>query len=253
MILIADNLNVLNPVVAESLVRLDPGPLQRLAKRCVAAGAALLDLNPGYLSRRQEDRMAFLVETVQEACPVRLVLDSPDPRILLKGLAVCRDKPIINGLSLEPSKLEGMLAIAVEHDLEVIALLMDERSFPPPRLDEKIALALEIWQQALNRGLPAQRLIFDPVVPNLSWPDAFSRVAEAVKTIRLLTGTEIFSQRMRSIAGLSNLRSGLRSRFGFEFEAHCLSLLAGAGLDWALVDVLNPRLIETWRLIEQMT
>lgn len=47
MILAADNLNVLNPVVAAALQSLNPHPLQELARRCEEAGAQWLDLNPG--------------------------------------------------------------------------------------------------------------------------------------------------------------------------------------------------------------
>ena len=66
MIVAADNLHALNPVVAAALKDLAPGPLQELARRCEQAGAKILDLNPGYLPARHEDRMAFMVEAVQQ-------------------------------------------------------------------------------------------------------------------------------------------------------------------------------------------
>ena len=50
MIVVADNLNVVNPVVAAALQNLEAGPLQELARRCEQAGAKILDINPGYLS-----------------------------------------------------------------------------------------------------------------------------------------------------------------------------------------------------------
>ena len=50
MIVAADNLHALNPVVAAALKDLDPGPLQELARRCEQAGAKILDLNPGFLA-----------------------------------------------------------------------------------------------------------------------------------------------------------------------------------------------------------
>jgi hypothetical protein len=62
MMVVADNLDAANPAVADALKNLDPKPLQELARRCQVAGAKLLDLNPGYLSKQQEDRMAFMVE-----------------------------------------------------------------------------------------------------------------------------------------------------------------------------------------------
>jgi 5-methyltetrahydrofolate corrinoid/iron sulfur protein methyltransferase len=65
LIIAADNLEPLNPVIAQALASLDPLPLQELARRLEQAGASLLDINPGYLSPRHYDRMAFMVEAVQ--------------------------------------------------------------------------------------------------------------------------------------------------------------------------------------------
>ena len=92
MILIADNIQPANPRVAEAMERLDPGPIRDIARRCREAGAEFLDINPGFLTRRKQDRMAFLVETVQEEVDLPLVLDSPNPDLLTLGLAACRQK-----------------------------------------------------------------------------------------------------------------------------------------------------------------
>ncbi len=50
MLIAADNLNALNPVVAASLKHLDKRPLQDLVRRLDQTGVDLIDLNPGYLS-----------------------------------------------------------------------------------------------------------------------------------------------------------------------------------------------------------
>ena len=56
----------------------------------------------------------------------------------------------------------------------------------------------------------------------------------------------------RTMAGLSNLRSGLRHNYPVRVEEAVLGLLAGAGLKMALVDVLQPGLMETVRVINQV-
>ena len=53
------------------------------------------------------------------------------------------------------------------------------------------------------------------------------------------------------MAGLSNLRSGLRQTYPVRVEKAALALLAGAGLGVALVGVLQPELMETVRVIKQ--
>ena len=55
----------------------------------------------------------------------------------------------------------------------------------------------------------------------------------------------------RTMAGLSNLRNGLRHTYPLRVEEAALALLAGAGLGLALMDVLQPGLMETVRVINQ--
>ena len=240
MIVAADNLTGANPAVARALRDLDPQPLKDLARRCSAAGARMLDLNPGYLSRRHEDRLAFLVEAVQEVTSLPLILDSPNPRVLAQGLPACRETPILNAVTLEEEKLQEMLPLAREHGAPLVLLLLDERSFPPPTLEGKVALALELRERALTAGLTEEQLIYDPVLPNLSWPDAMFQAGEAVKLVRALASGVVLGEPARTMAGLSNVRSGLRRQYPPELEYTLLALLAGAGLSLALLDVLQP-------------
>jgi len=252
LLLAADNLHGLNPLVRDAMQRLDPAPIQDLARRCEQAGALFIDLNPGYLSRRNEDRMAFLVEAVQEAVSLRLILDSPHPRVLAAGLSACREAPVLNALSLEEEKLDGILPLAVEHKTQLVLIIMDQQSFTPPGLEEKLAIAIELRARCLAAGLSHEDLIFDPVLPNLSWQDAFSRVAEDMRTVRLLASGAIFQEPCRTMVGLSNLRSGAKQRFPPALEKTCLGLLAGAGLAVVMADVFQTDLMAEFHRINQM-
>ncbi|MFZ2087918.1 MAG: dihydropteroate synthase [Desulfobaccales bacterium] len=252
MIIAAENLTGASPMVAQALKDLDPKPLQEMARRCAAAGAHLLDLNPGYLSRRLEDRMAFMVAAVQEVTSLPLILDSPNPRLLAGGLAACRDKPILNAVTLEEHKLKEILPLAAAHQTQVVLLLLDEKSHPPPTLEGKVALAVELRERCLAAGLSDEQLIFDPVLPNLRWPDAWPQTGAGFKTVRYLATGELFGVPARTMVGLSNLRSGLRNIYPVEMEIIVLALLAGAGLSYALVDVLSPAIQEAVELIHRM-
>ena len=249
MIIAADNLTGANPVVAQALRDLAPQPLQDLARRCVEAGAQILDLNPGYLSRRLEDRMTFLVDAVQEVTTLPLILDSPNPRVLAQGLAACRDKPILNAVTLEEEKLKKILPLAAAHQTRVVLLLLDEKSHPPPTLEGKVALAMELRERALAAGLTDEQLIYDPVLPNLRWPDAWPQTGAGFRTMRYLASGSLFGVPVRTMVGLSNLRSGLRGIYPVEMEITVLALLAGAGLTYVLADVLSPAIQEAATLI----
>jgi cobalamin-dependent methionine synthase I len=252
LIIAADNLNILNPAVARALNALDPRPLQELARRCEQAGANLIDINPGFLPPRRHDRMAFMVEAVQQVTNLRLILDSPDARVLTRGLAAAQKPPILNACTLEEKKIRDILPLAATHQTDLVLLLLNARSFPAAALEGKITLALELRAHALAAGLTDAQLIFDPVLPNLTWPDAWTQVGEVIKTIRLLHGGELWGEPAWTMAGLSNLRSGLRHTYPVRVEEAALALLAGAGLGLALVDVLQPGLMETVRVINQV-
>ena len=252
MVLAADNLTGAHPLVAQALRDLDPRPLQDLARRCEAAGARMLDLNPGYLSRRHEDRMAFLVDAVQEVTSLPLILDSPNPRVLAQGLAACRETPILNAVTLEEEKLQEILPLAVTHQTPVVLLLLDKKSHPPPSLEGKVAVALELRERALDAGLTDQQLIFDPVLPNLRWPDAWPQIGADFRTVRYLAAGSLFGVPVSTMVGLSNLRSGLRELYPVQMEVTVLALLAGAGLSLALANVLDPTIREQAHLMTQI-
>jgi cobalamin-dependent methionine synthase I len=250
MIFAADNIHPLHPEVAAAMDRLDPEPIRLRARRLADAGAQWIDVNPGYLPRSRADRMTFLVETIQEAVSLPLILDSPDPRLLEKGLRACRKTPVLNGLTLEPRKLDGILPLAVEHQTPVVALLLDAKSFSPPTVEEKAALAVELHGRALDAGLPHEGILLDPVVPNMGWPDAPARIAHTIETVRLLSRGHLLGKPTRTLAGLSNLRSGLRRSLGPELDCALLGALAQAGLHAVLADALNGHLVRAWRFLE---
>ncbi|SHG30202.1 5-methyltetrahydrofolate corrinoid/iron sulfur protein methyltransferase [Desulfacinum infernum DSM 9756] len=250
MLFAADNIHPLNPDVAAAMDKLDPEPIRHRARRLRDAGVQWIDVNPGHLPRSKEDRMTFLVETIQEAVSLPLILDSPNPRVLRRGLESCRETPILNGLTREPRKLGEILPLAVEHRTPLVVLLLDEKSFSPPTVEEKAALAVELHGRAVEAGIPHEHLIFDPLVPNMAWPDAPARIAHTIETVRLLSRGDLLGRTARTLVGLSNLRSGLRKSMGPELECALLGALGQAGLHAVLADALNGRLVRAWKFLE---
>jgi cobalamin-dependent methionine synthase I len=252
MLIAADNINAMNPIVSRAMESLDPEPIQELAKMCAQRGAQFIDINPGYLSRRKEDRMQFLVEAVQEVVSARLILDSPNAGVLARGLSVCKTTPLLNALSLEPQKLNEILPLAVQYGTPLVLLIMDAKSFTPPTMEEKIAIAVELREHCLNAGLRTEDLVFDPVLPSLSWDDAYLRISEGLRAVTLLASGAVFSEPVRTMIGLSNLRSGQKTRYSIKIEETCLALFAGAGLSIALMNVLKSELKPATDLIRQI-
>jgi len=247
MRIVADNLHVIRPEIARALAALDPGPIQDLVRRCVQAGAQAIDLNCGPLKRAPERHMTFLVETVRAVTDLPLLLDTTNPTALSAGLAACGGRAIINGFSLEPAKLETILPLARQYDAEIVGYLLHPDSRVPHTADELMALAVDVFEAYRALDLDPARLIVDPVVAPLSWPDGTRHNRAVLTLIRQLP--DLLGTPVRTMAGLSNLASGaLPLARKIALEQAFLPMLAAAGLDLLLVNALHGPTLETARI-----
>jgi 5-methyltetrahydrofolate corrinoid/iron sulfur protein methyltransferase len=236
MKLVADNLQITRPVMTTALQRHEPEPLQAMVMELEAAGAEAIDLNTGPLGRHADRDMAFCLEAVQAVTDLPILIDTANPRAMQAGLEASRKTVVVNGVSLEPRKLETILPLAVDHDVAVVGYLLDERSRMPPRLDDRLSIALELFQNCRAAGLQPGRLIIDPVVAPLIWQDGLQRNRDLLEMLRRLP--ELLDVPVRTIVGLSNLTTGkgppeLKRRL----EQTYLCMLAAAGLSWVLLDI----------------
>lgn len=244
MIIVADNLHVINPKIASALADFDPEPIREMAVTCRNAGAQAMDINSGPLPKTPEKHFSFLVETVQKSCDLPLILDTTNPAALEAGLKVCRQPAVINGFSLEPSKIERILPLAARYDTDIIGYLLGPNSQVPIEAEEMMAMAVEIFDTFLKTGLPSQRLIIDPVIAPLSWDNGIQHNQAVLQVIRRLP--DLLGTPVRTIAGVSNLASGaMPVSKKIELERAFLPMLAAAGLDMALLNVLHASTVQT--------
>ena len=246
MQIVADNLTITNPRIADAINRMDPGPIIDLVRRCQAAGAQMIDINPGPLTKRPEEKMAFLVTTVRQATEMPLLLDTSNPTALEAGLHACGGHAIVNGFSLEPAKLESILPLARAYRSKIIGYLLYPNSNVPPDAAERLTIALEIFSRHCEAGLAPELLIIDPVVPPLIWQNGHTQAMEVVKVIRTLP--ELLGFPVETIAGISNLTSGSGNAVHKPIYEQCYTaMLAEAGLSMALVNVLHTHTVATIR------
>jgi len=251
MIIVADNLQIVNPVVAEAVSRLDAAPIRNLVRRCQKAGAQAIDINPGPLSRMPEKYFAFLVETVQDTTSLPLLLDTTNPDALEAGLRVCRRPAIINGFSLEPAKLDRILPLAAEYHTDIIGYLLGPGSQVPVEEEEMMALAVEVFEAFRRTGLGPERLVIDPVIAPLRWDQGLRHNQAVVNLIRLLP--DLLGVPVRTIAGISNLASGpVPIKRKIELESAFLPMLAAAGLSMALLNVFHQPTVHTAGLCDAL-
>ena len=246
MQIIADNLQIMNPRVADALARRDPASIHDIIRACLSNGADAIDLNPGPLKREAADRMRFLVETVQEYCDLPLLIDTADPSAMEAGLQAVRNPAIINGISIEPAKLEKMLPLAKTYDADIIGYLLRDNGQVPPDATGRLAVATELFQVITSAGIDEGRLIIDPIVVPITWDNGPYQSREVLEVIRQLP--DLLGYPVRTVAGLSNLTSGGPSMEKKEtLESAYLTMLAEAGLDMVLANLRHFRTIKSVR------
>jgi len=244
MIVVADNLRITLPAVQQAVERLDPEPIRQVAKACKAAGARAMDINSGPLNRDPAEKMSFLVRSVQACTDLPLVLDTTNPDAMAAGLAACNGRAIINGVSLEPEKLQRILPLAQQTDADLVAYLLRPDGHVPADTAGRMEAAVQLFAECENAGIAPDRLIFDPIVAPLAWQDGNRQNMAVLETIRTLP--DLLGTPVRTMAGLSNLTTGApdaaaRKRYQQAF----LPMLAAAGTDFILMNVLDPDLMRT--------
>ncbi len=247
MIIAADNLTGSRPSVRRALEQRDEGLVTQLCAELHQAGAAWIDLNPGYLSpAARADTWAWLIKTAEAASPATLILDAAEPATLAQAVEFCSRPPVLNMATAEPSRLAPVLDIAAHHGLPVIAATMT--ATVPLAVEERLALAALIGEEARQRGISGHRLILDPMVMPLALPQGEAHAAAVLAALRALPQIlEPAPSRLIALSNLVTASAGAKANFA---AAPFLAAAAGAGLEVALMDALDPELMRLSRMLK---
>jgi 5-methyltetrahydrofolate--homocysteine methyltransferase len=206
-----------------------------LARRQVAAGAHLVDVNCATLMEDEVACMEWAVRTIQDALDVRLSIDSPNPAALRRGLEVHRGRALLDSINLEHDRWQGLLPVIKEFRPEVVALCMDDAGIPATA-QGRVELASRLVDGLTDAGVPPTDILVDPLV----FPVATDSRCVAV----FLEAVDLIKARypgIRTICGLSNVSFGLpyRAQINQVFLVLCLA----HGMDAFILDPLDRRLM----------
>jgi 5-methyltetrahydrofolate corrinoid/iron sulfur protein methyltransferase len=251
MRLIADNLQMTLPPLDRAVDNRDPRPIRRRVSALEAAGAEAIDINTGPLGRTAVEQMAFIVDTVQQATALPLVVDTANPEAMAAGVRACRNPLVINGFSLEPQKLARILPLAVDRDADIVGYLLSPDGHLPRQMEDRLSLAVDLFQAATAAGLPKERLIIDPVVAPVAWEDGIARNRDLLSILRHLP--ELLGFEVRTLVGLSNLATGHPRRHQkICLEQAMVPMLAEAGVTMVMLNIFHTetvRIARTSRLL----
>lgn len=234
MRIIGEKINGTRKQVAAAIAGRDADFIRSLARQQAEAGAHWLDVNAGTPPQREPEDLTWLVQTVQAAVQLPLCLDSTNPQALAAALKEVKRAPLINSISGEPARLEGILPIAIEHGCEVIALAMDDRGIATTA-EARLEVIRRLFEATRRAGMRDNGVYIDPLVMTVATNTESARITlDVIRAVRAE-----FPDAHVSL-GLSNVSFGLPARA--LINRTFLTLALAAGIDTAMIDPTDREL-----------
>lgn len=235
MLIIGEKLNSSIPGVRQFINDKNTAAIQDLAVKQAAAGADYLDLNTA--QGDEVPNMEWLVQTVQEVTDVPLCLDSTSAIAIKKGLDTVKgdkSRVLINSVSLEKDRLDGVLPLVLEYQCSVIGLTLDDNGIPKTA-EERIALSERLIKILNQNNYDLTRLYIDPLV----LPQAVSHT-NAAMFFKCLTDIKHLFQ-VKTVSGLSNISYNSPKRK--IVNRHFLTICMALDMDAAILDPLDRKIM----------
>ena len=234
MLIIAERINASRKGIAAAIAAADRSFIQGEAKAQAEAGADYIDVNAGTFVGEEIEKLRWIVEAVQEVTDLPLSIDSPDPAVIAAMMPLMKKTPLINSITLEPSRIEGILPLVVAHKTKVIALCQAEGCSSETTAD-KVAIAGRLVETLTGAGVPRDDIYLDPLTYPLSTNPCSAR--ETLGAVREIMG--LFPG-VHTVLGLTNVSFGLPARklLNRAFLAAAIT----SGLDAAIIDPTDKQL-----------
>jgi len=221
--------------VRELLAEEDWDGLVAVARSQVKENAHVLDVNVDFVGRDGERDMRELVSRLVTNVNLPLMLDSTEWQKMEAGLKVAGGKCILNSTNYEdgPERFFKVLALARRYGAGVVVGTIDEQGMARTA-EHKVAIARRAYRDALEFGIPARELFYDPLALPISTgieEDRRNALAtlEAIRRIRSdLPGVHV-------VLGVSNVSFGLSPAARIVLNSVFLHDCCEAGMDAAIV------------------
>jgi 5-methyltetrahydrofolate--homocysteine methyltransferase len=206
-----------------------------VARSQVKENAHVLDVNVDYVGRDGERDMHELVSRLVTNVNLPLMLDSTEWQKMEAGLKVAGGKCLLNSTNYEdgPERFFKVLELARDYGAGVVIGTIDEEGMARTA-EKKFAIAQRAYRDALEFGIPARELFYDPLALPISTGIEEDRLngAATVESIRMmrerLPGVHV-------VLGVSNVSFGLSPAARIVLNSVFLHECCQAGMDAAIV------------------
>ncbi len=238
MILIGENLNIMSKTLGPALRERNATPVQEMARAEMKAGIDYIDLNIGPARKAGDELMKWAVNTVQAVTSLPLSLDTTNPVAMEAGMQVCKNKVLMNSISLQPDRLAAELPLVKKYNAQMIGLLWGTEGMPRDA-NERAALAVDIVYRANEMGIPCEEIWIDPIASPIS-----VEINQVKACIEFMSMLGEIAPGCKSTVGLSNISNGTPDALRPYLNRTYMVMLMRHGLYSAIVDAFDTELIQ---------
>ena len=241
IIIFGEKINTINQAVAKALEEKDKKFFQQLTQAQLKSGIVdVIDINVGSNIQIEAENMRWAVETIEEVTngEIPLSIDSSDPGTIIAGIEGIKNKKgtYLNSITLEKKRYRDLLPLAKEHNLNIIALPIDENGIPRSS-SNRLKLAYRIVDLLLNYGISLDKLFIDCLIE----PVSISK-KNAMLSLETVSKIKHNIPQVRTFICLSAVSFGLPNRR--LINRNFLSLLIKEGIDSIILDPLDDNLVD---------
>ena len=239
-VVVAENVNVMSKSIGPAMKNKDEGPILKMAETCVENGADYIDINLGPARKGGPERMAWLVEIIQNHVHKPCYLDTSNAEAIEAGLKVHKNdwgRPVINSISADPARMELLFPLCKEYDAEAVALLYGPDGIPRDE-NERGELAATLQATAAEKEIPEKDLWYDPIVVPVS-----SQQNQVVSCTMFMSMVTAIAPEAKSTCGLSNISNGSPDKLRPILNQTYLCMLRHYGLYSAILDGLDKEIL----------
>ena len=238
MRIVGERINTSRKKVNEAVEKRDAEYIQTDILAQLEAGADLIDVNSGSRRESELEDIIWLIDVIQEAAPkTHLCLDSPNPGVLKEVVDRVNEIPMLNSTTAEKERFAEMAPVIQSCECDILALCIDDRGIPKSA-DQVFENANFLVLELEKLGVPRKRVYLDTVLTAVSTNQNAALISFDINR-RIHQSFE----GVNTICGLSNISFGLPNRS--LINSVYISLAMESGLNAAICDPLNERLMET--------
>ena len=168
-------------------------------------GADILDVNMGMNGIDEKEMMKQVIYEVASTVDCPLCLDTSHIDVMEAALRVYPGRALINSVSLEAEKIEGMLPLAKKYGAMFVLLPLSDEGLPKDK-EEKQRIIETVYEKAMKIGMSHEDIVVDGLVATIGAnPEAAKECYETISYCKEV-------RKLPTICGLSNISFGLPER-----------------------------------------